>query len=193
MSVVKGIRRVEGVEGLLSLWDEEFVDAAYTAILGRAPDEPGRAHHVHSIRTGVAKCEILRRIRESPEGHEAGADVPGLDDAIRKHRQSSKTLGRRLLRFISGAKKFDARERARRALENQLHIGNSTQATASGVANAPIGGGIDPAILDRRILADEEAIRDLRRRMVRMETILNRLDQSARKSQLDQGRLARHG
>ena len=194
MSQSDAVAAISSVDDLLSLWDEDFVDAAYWRLLGRAPDGPGRMHHVYSIRTGISKCEILRRIRESAEGQENQVDVPGLDKAIQAHKRQIRAPWRQLLRFLFGRKALETRERAKRALENQLAIGpgHSSANASAGPAGGPANP-VDLSILNGRILADDESIRDLRRRMVRIEGMLNRLEMNARRVAGEQSRLVRHG
>src|SRR5262245_8868509 len=38
---------------LLTFSDAEFIDVAYSAILRRPPDEHGRSHYLHLLRTGA--------------------------------------------------------------------------------------------------------------------------------------------
>jgi len=59
--------------------DEEFVENAYRAVLRRAPDEQGMAHHVELLRSGVAtKVEVLASLRWSPEGNARAVHIDGL-------------------------------------------------------------------------------------------------------------------
>jgi hypothetical protein len=60
------------------LHDVPFVDAAYRAVLKRAPDRPGQEHFLGLLREGASKAEILRRLRYSPEGEAIGVKVEGL-------------------------------------------------------------------------------------------------------------------
>src|SRR5215475_690892 len=64
---------------LLVFSDAEFIDVAYSAILRRRPDEHGRSHYLHLLRTGAAtKVEILWTIRSGQEGEAAGVRITGL-------------------------------------------------------------------------------------------------------------------
>ncbi len=59
--------------------DARFVDAAYRALLGRAPDQTGLQHHLDLLRSGrLSKVEILGRLRASDEGRRHGSRVRGL-------------------------------------------------------------------------------------------------------------------
>jgi hypothetical protein len=58
--------------------EEAFVDAAYRAVLSRAPDSTGKEHFLGLLREGASKAEILRRMRYSPEGEAIGTTIDGL-------------------------------------------------------------------------------------------------------------------
>jgi hypothetical protein len=69
---------------LCNLQDRDFVDAAYRAILHRAPDPNGEDHYLGLLRNGMSKSEILFDLRKSAEGETIGAKIDGLtqpDDA----------------------------------------------------------------------------------------------------------------
>jgi hypothetical protein len=53
---------------LFRLNDEEFLDAAYVALLGREPDPKGREHYLRRLAFGGSRIETLRDLRGSPEG-----------------------------------------------------------------------------------------------------------------------------
>ena len=64
---------------LLGLEDEDFVDAAYVAAVGRTPDQTGRAHFLAALRSGaLSKAEIVGRLRFSPEGRMKRRRIRGL-------------------------------------------------------------------------------------------------------------------
>ncbi len=60
-----------------------FVDHAYRAVLGRAPDSDGFAHLVDALCSGrVTKAELVAHLRWSPEGRAHGVRVRGLWHAL---------------------------------------------------------------------------------------------------------------
>jgi hypothetical protein len=172
-------RGATDVSELLSLWDEEFVDAAYWSVLGRAPDESGRAEYLHQIRTGHSKYAILRGLRESSEGQEANIQVKGLDDAIRNYRQSARSLRRRILRAFLGSRKADTLERANRALENQEALGSAPRTPTHVTAVGPIELSTSDSASQT---VDAQEMRNLRRRLVRIEASVTRMEAMLAKS-----------
>ena len=61
-----------------SLYGADFVAACYAGLLGRPADAAGLAHYRAFLDRGVAKADIVGRIRRSPEGRQHGARVHGL-------------------------------------------------------------------------------------------------------------------
>ncbi|BAL22594.1 hypothetical protein AZKH_0248 [Azoarcus sp. KH32C] len=58
--------------------DESFVQKAYHATLGRAPDEHGASHYLAMLSDGHSRHDVLIDLKLSPEGKRAGARVAGL-------------------------------------------------------------------------------------------------------------------
>lgn len=68
---------------LLAYHDVEFVRNAYRALLRRAPDAGGLAHHVQQLhRDEVSKVQLLASIRGSEEGRARSVKVRGLRAAV---------------------------------------------------------------------------------------------------------------
>jgi glycosyltransferase involved in cell wall biosynthesis len=102
-------------EEILALRGGEFLDAAYKAVLGRAPDEDGRRHYLDLLRNGASRSAILAILRLSPEGRIRGADFTGLAAVVRRHRLSGIPLLGRMLRLGGRFARIDA---ARIAIES---------------------------------------------------------------------------
>lgn len=67
------------VNDLLKYHDGNFVRNAYLAILRRAPDSAGYAHHLEHLRSGRAnKIDILSSLCFSAEGKSTGIKIKGL-------------------------------------------------------------------------------------------------------------------
>ena len=66
------------VRDLLAFEDVEFIWAAYSATLGRPPDEDGLGCYLRMLRDGASKIEILGRLRSSAEGMQRGFRIRGL-------------------------------------------------------------------------------------------------------------------
>jgi O-antigen chain-terminating methyltransferase len=66
-------------EELLRYHDEEFIQAAYYAVLRRAPDPQGKEHYLRILRTGKNnKKEILGMLMASKEAKRYGVKVKGI-------------------------------------------------------------------------------------------------------------------
>ena len=60
---------------LMLYHDRQFVEMAYSLILGRAADEEGLAHYLKSIRSGESRREVAFRIGNSAEARDRGFDM----------------------------------------------------------------------------------------------------------------------
>ena len=60
---------------------EDFVDAAYLALLKRRPDATGGGIYMRALRNGTSKLQILYDLSKSDDCIRAGGEVPGLADA----------------------------------------------------------------------------------------------------------------
>lgn len=61
---------------------EEFVEAAYMALLKRRPDATGGRLYLRALRNGTSKLQILFELSESADCRRAGGEIPGLRDAF---------------------------------------------------------------------------------------------------------------
>lgn len=67
------------LDDFLNLHDEDFLRAAYQALLDRPPDASGRETYLGGLRAGrLSKIDILGRLRFSREGRNRGVSVRGL-------------------------------------------------------------------------------------------------------------------
>jgi FkbM family methyltransferase len=73
------------VDELLALEGEEFIRAAYAAILNRAPDPGGFENYMGELRAGASKLAILKRLRRSPEGQRQRVVLKGWRRALLRH------------------------------------------------------------------------------------------------------------
>jgi FkbM family methyltransferase len=74
------------VDQLLMSYDEDFIQAAYRALLRRVPDPSGMNHYLGRIRAGTSRQDILLQLRLSSEGERVKAAVPGMEALLRRHR-----------------------------------------------------------------------------------------------------------
>lgn len=70
--------RTLSLQEILALDGEEFVRAAYAAVLNRATDRDGLTNYVAELNAGVSKISILWRLHRSTEGRQQGAVLSGL-------------------------------------------------------------------------------------------------------------------
>ena len=163
--------RAETLAELLSYWDQEFISRAYWTLLNRAPDDDGGGHYLRQIRKGISKLTILQHLRNSKEGRERAVNLPGLDEALRKHRLAAHAWAGPFVRSFSQLEGNSRRERADRALMNQL---------AAMQSMGPIGGqGIGQGNRSQVALAPRTEVGmvdHLMMRMVRVEAALKRIE-----------------
>lgn len=111
---------VTSVPSLLAPHDRQFIQTAYQAILGRAPDASGEAYYLSRLRAGRHKLEILGQLRNSAEGREFIPGVAGLDRAIKWHRRATMPVFGALIRLFTGAEGNGAAHRQFRIIINDV-------------------------------------------------------------------------
>jgi hypothetical protein len=111
--------RAGTVQELLLLHDVVFVNSAYWAVLGRQPDQSGRADYLAQVRAGTAKEEILVALARSDEGRRVAAPLSGLDKVIAAFEASRFSLPQRIVRRLFKGTSADL-ERNFRRLENLM-------------------------------------------------------------------------
>ena len=60
---------------------EDFVDAAFHALLNRRPDANGGRAYLRALRNGTSKLQILYELSISDDCRRVGGQIPGLSDA----------------------------------------------------------------------------------------------------------------
>ncbi|GAC1609327.1 MAG: hypothetical protein NVS3B3_15680 [Aquirhabdus sp.] len=108
------------IEELLAYHDLQFVCCAYQTILGRAPDPDGQRYYLGRMRTGIAKIQLLKQLRYSPEGRAYACALPGLDVQIRRYQIGQLPLVGWIYRLVSGVEGARPGECKLRGIENQL-------------------------------------------------------------------------
>lgn len=61
---------------------DDFIEAAYLALLHRKPDARGGPAYLRALRSGTPKLAILYELHSSDESRRIGAEVPGLVEAF---------------------------------------------------------------------------------------------------------------
>ena len=64
--------------------DQLFIQLAYEQILKRSPDIDGRRFYINQLNKGISKMDVLAQIKESQEGKEINANIPGLNELVEK-------------------------------------------------------------------------------------------------------------
>jgi len=108
------------LEQLAELYDEEFVAAAYGAILGRPPDVGGLKNYLSQVRGGTNKLHILLELALSAEGRSRSPPALGLDEFIKKHSVRPRSFWSRLRR--PQEELVLSLERQIRAMDNHLYL-----------------------------------------------------------------------
>jgi FkbM family methyltransferase len=80
--------------------DENFLNRAYGAVLGRVPDRSGKAHFLEQLGSGATRLEVLIALQASEEGRLAGPRVAGLSSLATLTAMSRWAGVRHLLGFM---------------------------------------------------------------------------------------------
>jgi GT2 family glycosyltransferase len=125
MSANQPPRIAQSVDELLSYYNEEFVYCAYQTLLERAPDAEGLRYYLARVRAGVSKVEILAQLRLSKEGKSRPITIPGLDEAIKRHKLFKTPVLGALLKIAGAHHPETDILRNLRALENKVYALNN--------------------------------------------------------------------
>jgi GT2 family glycosyltransferase len=106
--------------------EERFVHCAYHAILGRSPDSNGLKSYLESLRSGIAKVEILAQLKRSDEGKSRWAQIARMNKTIRHHKRMQLPLVGGALRFVGHKSGDRSSLELLRSIENNLHILNKS-------------------------------------------------------------------
>lgn len=82
--------RVNHVNELLALPDDQFLKAVYWNILGRPIDAQGEAVHAERLRQGWSRMFVVRAIHTSQEGQAVGRVLPGLRRALARYEKAQR-------------------------------------------------------------------------------------------------------
>jgi hypothetical protein len=94
------MRTIAHVDELLVLGDEEFLEQAYTTLLGRHIDPVGQHYYLHRLRTGHGREKAIAQMMESPEGRVRNVELAGLDELLAAHRKSNQWFWRVFSRSV---------------------------------------------------------------------------------------------
>ena len=97
--------------------DETFLTRAYGAVLGRFPDQSGKAHFLEQLGLGSTRLEVLVALQASEEGRLAGPRVAGLRSLAKLTAMSRWAGVRHLLGIIRFPGFVNASPRYRRRVD----------------------------------------------------------------------------
>lgn len=117
---VQEAMRAANVSDLLVRDDAEFIGSAYKTILEREPDPEGARHYLSRLRSGWPKLSILMQLRDSEEGCQVAALLPGLNAAILRYRLATLPVLGPVYRLLTGATGSPAPERRIYAIANDV-------------------------------------------------------------------------
>jgi predicted nucleic acid-binding Zn-ribbon protein len=117
---VQEAMRAVNITDLLARDDAEFIGSAYKTILEREPDPEGARHYLSRLRSGWPKLSILMQLRDSEEGRQVAALLPGLDAAILRYRLATLPVLGPVYRLLTGATGSTVRERRICAIANDV-------------------------------------------------------------------------
>ncbi|AUW56875.1 hypothetical protein C1T17_01095 [Sphingobium sp. SCG-1] len=115
---VQEAMRAVNVTDLLARDDAEFIGSAYKTILEREPDAEGARHYLSRLHSGWPKLSVLMELRNSEEGSQVAALLPGLDTAILRYRLAKLPVLGPIYRLLTDATGSNARERQICAIAN---------------------------------------------------------------------------
>jgi O-antigen chain-terminating methyltransferase len=108
------------LETLLNYDDREFIQAAYSTLMMRAPDSGGLDTYLRLLRSGVSKLEILRILRDSAEGRDAAVRVAGLPRRLLLAKLCRWPLIGSLVRLLTALWNLPQMEYRQRVLDGRL-------------------------------------------------------------------------
>jgi FkbM family methyltransferase len=82
LSPKNSMKTIKHIDRVLELKGSIFVDAAYKALLNRAPDSKGMAYYLGRLRLGRGKAAVISQLARSSEAKAIRAQIPGLDDLV---------------------------------------------------------------------------------------------------------------
>ena len=113
---------VSTLEQLLALNGRQFVDYAYTTLLGRTADPEGQRYYLSRLSCGYSKMQIVAQLHLSQEGKKCGNYLSGLEPAIQNYKRAQHALVGWLFRRIDSTEGNSAAERKLRAIENKVFL-----------------------------------------------------------------------
>ena len=151
-----------------------FVDQAYRAILGRAPDAEGFARQMALLGAGASKVELLGDLRYSAEGRRHGTSIPGLRARYLLTKLTHVPIVGALLQWLIALASLPHMLRHQRATEASLAVRfgeTNTALRAAEQRDAELGASLDTARAD---LAS--AVAELSERIARTEANMARAE-----------------
>jgi len=86
---------IKTIDDLLALHDDRFINALYRRLLSREPDAMGHAGYLRGLRRGDAKLALIHDIVTSDEGRSKMIELGGLDKAMKRYEDRTRSLFKR--------------------------------------------------------------------------------------------------
>ena len=155
-----------------------FVDHAYRAILGRAPDAEGFERQMALLGAGANKIELIGDLRYSVEGQQRAAPIPGLRPRYLLTKLTRIPIAGALVQWLIALASLPHMLRQQRATQASLAVRFGEAAAALRAAeqrNAELGEAIDAVRSDL-----SNAVADLSERITRTEAFAQGLNANVR-------------
>lgn len=119
---VNMIAQANSIDELLALNDQQFIKCAYRTLLNREPDVEGMNYYLSRFRAGFKKIQIIWQLKNSTEGRSQKVELPGLDIALKKYRQSKLPIVGWWVRKFDASEGYSGVEKKLRIIENQIYL-----------------------------------------------------------------------
>jgi glycosyltransferase involved in cell wall biosynthesis len=104
---------IKHVDDLVRMNGTSFIEAAYRAVLGRAPDSEGLLHYEDRLAKGISKAAVIADLALSAEGRGRTAGLPGIQPIINRYRKVRRPLAGLVLRaLLAHSRRWQARSNA---------------------------------------------------------------------------------
>ncbi len=142
------------VETILAADGWQFIELAYQTVLGRAVDQAGFKHYSAQLSRSNGKMRVLADLRESAEGRQRAAVIPGLDERVLAFRRRSRSPLHRV------AQLFEARPAAPAGRTTPNLPAQSSPAVPPAPASAPAPARAPTVVASGRVGVTRGPLRD---------------------------------
>jgi hypothetical protein len=116
----QSVQPAQTVAQLMALRGAAFVECAYVTLLKHRPEEVELYRQTARLREGDSRLQILAQLAEAPQATAAVHQLPGLADALRRHRRARLPVLGVLARLFGEVEGDSPAERRSRANEERI-------------------------------------------------------------------------